>query len=135
MGLKYPYFRLRKITLTMQSKISKYIESFVHLGEILADPNKFSSISHGIPARCTGIMALVLEFIFFSINDGSIFILSGLISTNTGFAPTLTMTFAVEANVIGVVITSSPVPIPRVSRLRCNPAVQEFTALAYLEPI
>src|ERR1043165_1971416 len=61
---------------------------------------------------------------------GSMFSVSGSTSTNTGFAPTCSITFAVAVNVIGVVITSSPEPI---SRQACAPgiaAVPEVTPRA-----
>ena len=44
------------------------------------------------------------------------------------------MVLAVEANVIGVVITSSPGPMFCVSKEMCRAAVQEFTAMACLAP-
>ena len=59
---------------------------------------------------------------------------SGSISANTGVAPTCRIVFAVEANVSGVVITSSPGPIPCVSSARCSAAVQELTAMQCFAP-
>ena len=49
-------------------------------------------------------------------------------STNTGVAPVWTITFAVAGQVIGVVITSSPGPMPSATRLRCMAAVPDATA-------
>ena len=49
-------------------------------------------------------------------------------SANTGVAPEWTITFAVAGQVIGLVITSSPGPIPSASRERCIAAVPEETA-------
>src|SRR5256884_1188966 len=40
------------------------------------------------------------------------------------------MTFTDAAKVIGVVMTSSPGPMPRVTRAVCSPAVQELSASA-----
>ena len=49
-------------------------------------------------------------------------------STKTGVAPVWTITFAVAGQVIGVVITSSPGPIPSATSARCIAAVPEATA-------
>src|SRR5688572_24687568 len=49
-------------------------------------------------------------------------------STKTGVAPACTITFAVAGHVIGVVITSSPGPMPRATSARCIAAVPEATA-------
>ena len=51
-------------------------------------------------------------------------------SANTGVAPAWITTFAVAQNVNGVVMTSSPLPIPVASSDRCSAAVQELTARA-----
>ena len=58
------------------------------------------------------------------------FSVSGSTSTRIGRAPTCSMTLTEAANVIGVVITSSPGPIPRVASAVCSPAVQELSASA-----
>src|ERR687898_1479228 len=55
-------------------------------------------------------------------------------STKTGVAPAWTTTFAVAGQVIGVVITSSPGPIPSATRVRCIAAVPEETASACFAP-
>ena len=86
-------------------------------------------ISHGNPARCTGMMARVRYVMRFSICSGSM-LPSGPMSASTGEAPTCRMVCTVEQNVIGVVITSLPGPIPRAASARCNAAVAEFTATA-----
>ena len=52
-------------------------------------------------------------------------------STKTGVAPVWTITFAVAGQVIGVVITSSPSPIPSATSARCSAAVPEATARTY----
>ena len=55
---------------------------------------------------------------------------SGPTSANTGVAPACSMVFTVAQKVSGVVITSSPGPIPSATNERCRAAVQEFTASA-----
>ena len=45
------------------------------------------------------------------------------------------MTFAVAEKVIGVVITSSPGPMPAAIRARCMPAVQELRPTACFAPM
>ncbi len=55
---------------------------------------------------------------------------SGPMSARTGVAPVSRMTLTVAQNVSGVVMTSSPGPIPSAAKARCSPAVQEFTASA-----
>ena len=44
------------------------------------------------------------------------------------------MVFAVDVNVIGVVITSSPGPIPSDFKLKNRPAVHELRPTAYFDP-
>ena len=67
-----------------------------------------------------------------SISSGSM-LPSNPTSANTGFAPVCRMVCTVEQNVRGVVITSSPLPIPKPARATCRPAVQEFNARACAE--
>src|SRR2546428_12031426 len=55
---------------------------------------------------------------------------SGSTSTSTGRAPTCSITFTDALNVIGVVITSSPAPIPRVTSAVWRAAGQELSARA-----
>ena len=71
---------------------------------------------------------------FFSISFGSMSPVSISISAKTGVAPTCRMVFAVDANVSGVVMTSSPGPIPFASNARCSAAVQELTAMQCFAP-
>ena len=61
---------------------------------------------------------------------GSMFIVSGSTSTSTGRAPVCSITATVAVNVTGVVITSSPGPIPPSTRAVWSPAVQELSASA-----
>src|SRR6478735_10922517 len=49
-------------------------------------------------------------------------------SAKTGVAPQCTITFAVDGQVIDVVITSSPGPTPSATSDRCRAAVQDETA-------
>src|ERR1051325_4471657 len=72
-----------------------------------------TSISTHCPNRCTGIMALVRPVTTDPSCDTSILNVPGSISTNTGFAPSLTIEPTVAKNVKGVVITSSPGPTLR----------------------
>ena len=53
---------------------------------------------------------------------------SSFISAKIGVAPTCFMHSADDTHVYGVVITSSPSPIPNASKLICNADVQELTA-------
>src|SRR5690606_20220967 len=53
----------------------------------------------------------------------------------TGVAPAWMMAFAVAQNVSGVVMTSSPAPMPAASSDRCSAAVHEFSAIACGAPI
>ena len=50
-------------------------------------------------------------------------------SANTGFAPVYNIEFPLAMKVKGVVITSSPSPIPHESNATCNAAVPELTAI------
>jgi hypothetical protein len=59
---------------------------------------------------------------------------SGSTSANTGVAPRWTMTLAVDAKVMGEVMTSSPAATPMASSARCKAAVQELTATARRAP-
>ena len=63
---------------------------------------------------------------------GSILKVSGLISAKIGFAPIMAIELIVDAKVIGVVITSSPILTPQYIKDRCNAAVHEFTETANL---
>src|SRR3954451_12827182 len=68
-------------------------------------------------------------------DTGSMFSVSSWMSAKTGVAPVWTITFAVAGQVIEVVITSSPGPIPSATRARCIAAVPEATASACVAPV
>ena len=76
------------------------------------------------------MMALVRGVIAASMRFASISAVSGSISTNTGFAPTRSIAIAVAMKVIGVVMTSSPWPMPAASSARCSAAVPELQPIA-----
>ena len=65
-----------------------------------------------------------------SISSGSMLSVSGWTSARTGRAPTCSITFTEAAKVMGVVMTSSPGPIPSVTSAVWRPAVQELSASA-----
>ena len=65
---------------------------------------------------------------------GSMFSVSGSTSTMTGVAPAWWMTCAVAQNVIVVVMTSSPGPMPAAASAICMAAVPELTARARSAP-
>ena len=66
--------------------------------------------------------------------SGSMFRSVSRTSAKTGVAPVWTITFAVAGQVIGVVITSSPGPIPSATSARCMAAVPDETASACFAP-
>ena len=70
------------------------------------------SISTGLPARYTGMIARVFGVIAASTLSRSMLRVTGSMSANTGVAPTSRITFAVATQEIGVVMTSSPAPMP-----------------------
>ena len=78
------------------------------------------------------MMALVFFVIAFSILAGSIFQVFKSTSANLMVASRWRITLAVETKVNGVVITSSPGPIPKMSKASSVAAVQEDRARAYL---
>ena len=95
-----------------------------------------ASRSQGWPAKSTGMSAFVRGVIAaLDRAPRSMLSVSGSTSTNTGRAPRCTMTLAVDANVIGEVITSSPAPTPTASSARCSAAVHEFTATQCGAPV
>ena len=87
------------------------------------------------PVKSTAITAFVLFVSCFRILSVEILYVSGQISAKTGLAPQYKMQFALAAKVSGVVITSSPGPIPAARQAQCNAAVPLLTATAYLAPV
>src|SRR5438445_13800799 len=73
-------------------------------------------------------MARVRPVIAASIRAGLIVSVSRSTSTSTGRAPTCSTTLTVAANVSGVVITSSPGPIPLAGSAVWRAAAHELTA-------
>ena len=65
-----------------------------------------------------------------SISAGSMLNVTGSMSTNTGVAPTLLIDSGVAKNVNGVVMTSSPGPIPSARKLITSASVPELTPIA-----
>ena len=78
-------------------------------------------------ARVRGVIAPATRL-------ASMFNVSGSTSTRTGRAPTCSITLTEAANVVGVVITSSPGPMPSVTSAVWRPAVQELSASAPVLP-
>jgi hypothetical protein len=96
--------------------------------------DQIAAISHGSPAICTGMIAFVRPVIRLAISSGSM-LPSHPISASTGVAPTCKIVCTVAQNVIGVVMTSSPGPMPSAASATCNPAVAELTATACGPPV
>src|SRR5262245_28854663 len=94
---------------------------------------QMASIAHGRPPRCTGMTARVRAVIRSAIQTATMFP-SWPMSASTGVAPACTIVLTVEQNVSGVVMTSSPGPIPSAARARWSPAVAELTASAWGAP-
>src|SRR5712692_8735824 len=65
-----------------------------------------------------------------STRSGSMLSVPGSTSTSRGRAPTCSITWTVEQKVIGVVITTSPGPMPSAARPTCMAPVQELNASA-----
>src|SRR6056297_797045 len=78
-------------------------------------------------------MTFVFSDIAFSILFSSIFIVSGLISTNTILAPLNTKALAVDTKVKEGIITSSPSLISQINAAISNPAVQDGVKKIFLE--
>ncbi|MNW47663.1 hypothetical protein D3C74_250030 [compost metagenome] len=91
-------------------------------------------MSSGRPNRCTGITAFVRVVNAASRLSRSRLYVNGSTSAKTGSAPTRLIASAVAKNVNGVVITSSPGPIPAASKAMTSASVPEFNAIACLVP-
>ena len=76
-------------------------------------------------------MAFVFVVIADSIFETSRFPVSGSTSTKIGRAPAEIIAVTVAIKVIGVVMTSSPDPIPNAKRDMCNAPVQLVVPIAY----
>ena len=88
------------------------------------------SRSHAWPAKWTGRIARVRGVSAASADAGVSWSVPGSTSANTGRAPTSSTQFAVAGQVIGVVTTSSPGPIPCARSARWSAAVHDETAAA-----
>src|SRR5437763_9269959 len=93
-----------------------------------------SSMSAGWPYSDTGMMARVRDVIFASISSGAMLQVTGSMSTNTGVAPSRTMTSAVAMKVNGVVMTSSPGLSPRAISAISSASVPEATVMQWRAP-
>src|ERR671925_669041 len=91
-------------------------------------------MSQGWPARCTGTIAFVRSVTSSATRAGSTFRSASRTSAKIGAAPAWTITFAVAGQVIGLVITSSPGPIPSASSERWSAAVPEERATTCRAP-
>src|SRR5581483_11568083 len=80
------------------------------------------------------MIAFVRELTSSATRAGSTLSVSGSTSAKTGVAPVCTITLAVAGHVTGVVITSSPGPIPIATSARCIAAVPDETATACSAP-
>ncbi len=85
-------------------------------------------MSHGAPPKWTGRMPTVRSVIAASTAAGSICRVSGSISTNTDVPPSASTMLAVAAQVMVVMITSSPGFTPRAMSPMWRPPVAEETA-------
>ena len=94
-----------------------------------------SSMSAVWPYSETGMIALVRGVIAASISSGSMLQVSGSTSTNTGVAPSSTIISAVATNVNGVVMTSSPGPMPSAISAISSASVPEPTLTQWLAPV
>ena len=92
------------------------------------------SISAGIPARWTTMMALVFGVSAALMVSALMFWLFKSTSANTGFAPAVTMQDAEAKKVREVTITSSPWPMPIALRATSKANVPLERATAYCVP-
>ena len=81
------------------------------------------------------MIARVLGVMTRSTCAGSMLKLPSSMSAKTGRAPVNRMLFTEAMNVNGLVITSSPGPIPLARRARCSAVVPEDVARACLAPV
>ena len=79
-------------------------------------------------------MALVRGVILRATSAGSRFSVRGSTSANTTFAPRAAMALAVEIQLKGVVITSSPGPTSQAIIASSSPAVADVTARPCVVP-
>ena len=80
------------------------------------------------------MIAFVRGVMAAAIRAGSMLNVVGSMSTYTGFAPRMAMVSAVATNVNGVVITSSPGPMPRAIIAIWRASVPDAHPTAYFTP-
>ena len=95
---------------------------------------RISSIGAASPAKCTGTTAFVRSLRAAAIVSAVTFQVDGSISAKRGVAPTYAAQFALAANVIALVTSSSPGPRPATHAAACSAAVPEEKATAYGAP-
>src|SRR6267378_6470148 len=93
-----------------------------------------ASISQHCPYKWTGKITLVRSVSLLATECGSKFSVHGSTSAKTTFAPSAAAAFAVEIQLIGVVMTSSPGWTPAAIKAKERPAVAEDTAKPYSVP-
>ena len=87
----------------------------------------------GLPPKSTAVMTLVLGVMRLASAFSSIFP-SNLTGANLTSAPAISAAFAVAANVMGVVITSSSSRTPSARYATCSADVAEFIATTCFTP-
>ena len=93
-----------------------------------------ASRSAGSPNRWTGQIARVRGVMAASMRLASIKYVSGSISTKTGVAPVNMIELTVALKVWPTVMTSSPGPRPRPSKMHMSATVPLLTAIACFVP-
>ena len=92
------------------------------------------SMSQGMPPRWTQMTALVRSVITARMVSAVMFWLSGSTSANTGTAPAVTIEDAEARKVRGVVMTSSPGPMPSAFSATSRATVPLASATAWVVP-
>lgn len=92
-------------------------------------------MSHILPLRCTGMIALVSGVISFSTLRVEMFMVLSSMSASTGLAPRCLIAAIVATNVCAVVITSSPLFIPTASSDSWIASVPLLSPMACFTPM
>src|SRR6266700_4674859 len=93
-----------------------------------------ASMLQHCPYKWTGKITLVRAVILDSTEAGSRFKVQGSTTAKTTRAPSAAAALAVEIQLMGVVITSSPGPTPAAIKDSERPPVAEETAKPYFTP-